>query len=84
MMDKCTLENILTLTKSLAMLYVNGTIESSNKAVRNVMGDGLKEVLKLQNELYKTMSEDGYYAVTNIAKKEIEKTLTKLTKGANA
>lgn len=41
-MDKYTLENVLTLTKSLVTLYVNGAVESSNKKVRALMEDGLE------------------------------------------
>lgn len=78
MTEKCELENVLTLTKSLAMLYINGTIESTNKAIRDFMEDGLKDILKLQNELYQAMSESGFYNVQNIASTEIDKTLTKL------
>lgn len=83
MTDKYTLENILTLTKSLTMLYVNGTIESSDKKIRDFMEEGLKENLKLQDELYQSMSDDGYYSVTKLSTTEINKTLTKITNDAS-
>lgn len=83
MTDKYTLENILTLTKSLTMLYVNGVIESSDKKNRDFMEEGLKENLKLQDELYQSMSDDGYYSVTKLSTTEINKTLTKITNDAS-
>ena len=42
-MEKCLYENILTLTKSLTTLYLNGTIESSNEDVRKVFDKLNKE-----------------------------------------
>lgn len=80
MEEKCRLENILTLTKSLTMIYINGVIESSNEKTRKVMLDGLDNSLDLQDELYQSMKENGYYQVCNVESKEINKTLSKLTK----
>lgn len=80
MNNKVILENVLTLTKSLNMLYVNGTIEASNKEVRKIMEKGLEESLKMQEEIYQLMVDDGYYQVCNVKQPEIEKLYTKLTK----
>lgn len=79
MNDKLILENALTLTKSLAMLYVNATIESSNKKVTDCMNKGLNDVLNIQQKLYQEMSNDGFYQITNLNKPEIAKILNKLT-----
>ena len=46
MNNKFQLENALTLTKSIAMLYVNATIESSNKKVNEVMDNWSKSITK--------------------------------------
>ncbi len=78
-MDKYTLENILTLTKSLVMLYVNGTVESSNKTTRKFMETGLEESLKLQDMIYNAMVEDGFYTVSNVKETEIDKLYKKLS-----
>lgn len=78
-MDKYILEDILTLTKSLAMLYINGTIESSNKPVRKFMETGLEEVLKLQDMIYNVMVSDGFYTVSNVKQTEIDKLYNKLS-----
>ena len=77
-MDKYTLENVLTLTKSLITLYENGAVESSNKKVRNLMEDGLSNSLNMQDTLYQTMKDDGFYTVSDVKTSEIEKLYTKL------
>ena len=77
-MDKYTLENVLTLTKSLVNLYADGTVESSNKKVRNLMEDGLSDALNMQDTIYQTMKDDGFYSVSDVKTSEIEKLYTKL------
>lgn len=79
MNSKIIYENILTLTKSLVMLYVNGAIESSNEDVKKVMEKGLQDSMKFQDEIYQAMKEDGYYQVTNVKETEIKKLYDKLT-----
>lgn len=83
MNNKCIYENILTLTKSLSMLYMNGTVESSTKDVRDFMEKGLKDVLKMQDDLYQTMSDDGYYSVSNVTESNITKLLNKINEDEN-
>lgn len=78
MTEKDELINYLTLTKSLAMLYINGAIESSNKSVRKLMLDGLDYTLEMQEDLYNTMVDIGYYKTTNVDKQTIEKLCQKL------
>lgn len=78
-MDKYVLEDILILTKSLATLYMNGTIESSNKDVRKFMENGLDKTLELQEKIYNTLVEDGFYQVSNVKKSEVDKLYTKLS-----
>lgn len=80
MNNKVILENILTLTKSLNTLYLNGTIEASNKEVRKMMEKGLQDSLSMQEEIYQMMVDDGYYQVCNVKSTEIEKLYNKLTK----
>lgn len=82
-MDKYTLENVLTLTKSLINLYTDGMVESSNKKVRELMEDGLSDVLNMQDVLYQTMKADGFYTVSNVKQTEVDKLLNKLTEDTN-
>ena len=70
-MEKFFYENVLTLTKSLATLYLTGATECANESVRKVLVAGLDEILVLQDDIYQTMSEDGYYDVKNIDKDQI-------------
>ena len=79
-MDKYYYENILTLTKSLCTLYISGTVESANEQVRKVMGTGLDEMLELQDELYQSMKDDGFYTVDNLKESDICKVYNKLKK----
>ncbi len=83
MTDKYPLENVLTLTKSLITLYLNAVVESSNKLVRKLMEEGLTEMLKIQDELYKQMQKDNYYNVANVSAATVDKTLMSLTKDAS-
>lgn len=80
MNDKLIMENMLLLLKSTVEVYVHGSLESTNKPVHNALKSNLDEIIKMQDELYKKMTEQGWYIVTNIDTKQIEKTLKKLQK----
>ena len=75
MNDKLLLENMLLLLKSTVEVYVHGSLESSNKTVHTALKHNLDEIIKLQDELYKKMTEYGWYVIENIEAKEIKKTL---------
>lgn len=81
-MIKYEYENVLTLTKSLVTLYINGTVESSNEKVRTLLEDGLTEVLELQDEIYQMMKTDGFYTVEDLKESDIKKVYKKLNEGA--
>lgn len=78
MNDRLLMENILLLLKSTVEVYVHGSLESFNKPIHNVLKSNLDEIIKMQDETYKKMTENGWYIVQNIQVKEIEKTLKKL------
>lgn len=78
MSDRLLMENMLLLLKSTTEVYVHGSLESSSKAVHNVLKNGLGEIIKLQNDLYNKMTENGWYNVQTIDTKEIKQTLKKL------
>lgn len=77
-MNKLTLENYLLILKSTVEVYIHGTLESSNKKVREILKEGLEETLKHQNNTYNKMTKYGFYEVNNIKTQEINKTLNKL------
>ncbi len=78
MNDKLLMENMLLLLKSTTEVFVHGTLESSTKAVHNVLKNGLDETLKLQDDLYNKMTEYGWYQIKNVDTKTISQTLNKL------
>ena len=78
MNDKLIMENILLLLKGTCEVYVHGTEEASNKKVHEVLKETLKEILKMQYEVYTKMTECGWYQITNVKSSEIQKTLSQL------
>ncbi len=78
--DKLIYENILLILKSNMEVYTHGTLESSNPNVRSSIYYGLTETLKMQDELYNKMSEQGWYQVANIDSSKINKTYKKVSK----
>lgn len=81
-MIKYDLEMILTLYKASINLYMNACVESQNKDMINLTEKQLIDTLKLKEELYNKMSEDGFYTVSNVKPEEIDKVYKKLT-GSN-
>ena len=77
-MEKMLYENILTLQKSLCTLYITALIESSNKDIRKEFEKGLEESLTMQDEIYQSMTEEGFYMVENLNKTDIKEVLDKL------
>jgi len=80
MNDKIIMENMLLLLKSTVEVYVHGSLESTNKPVHNALKSNLDEIIKMQDDLYKKMTENGWYVISNIDSKQIDKSLKKLQK----
>ena len=78
MNDRLLCENMLLLLKSTVEVYVHGSLESSNKPVHNALKNNLDEIIKMQDELYNKMTENGWYVISNIQPKEVAKSLKKL------
>lgn len=76
--EKTILENVLTINKSLIMLSINGTIESSNEKITKFFKEALISLLNMQEETFKLMSEKNYYQIKNVKKDDIAKIYTKL------
>ena len=79
MSDKDYLEEYLLLLKSNIEVYIHGTIESSNKMVRDSLHEGLSKTLESQEDTFNLMMSKDYYVVDNIDPSEIEKTVNKLS-----
>lgn len=79
--DKLIMDNYLLVLKSTVEVYVHGTLESSNEESREILKKGLDETMKSQANTYDTMTEYGWYTISNIETKEIAKTLKKVENG---
>jgi len=80
MTKELLLENYLLLIKSTIEVYVHGTIESSNKDVKELLDEGLNEMLKHQENAYNELVNNNYYIVDNINSSAINKVINKLNK----
>ena len=78
MKDKLLLENYLLVLKSTVEVYVHGTLESSNKDVKNLLKECLNDTLSHQADTYDEMTKYGWYKTNNIQPNEIQNTLSKL------
>ncbi len=79
MNDKLLLENYLLVLKSTVEVYVHGTLESSNQAVKELLKTSLNETLNHQANTYNLMTKYGWYTITNVENSQITQTLNKLT-----
>ena len=79
MTDDLVLENYLLILKSTVEVYVHGTLESSNKDIRELLKSGLDTTLGHQERTYDKMTENGWYNITNVDTNTINKTLNKVT-----
>ena len=70
--DKMLMEGLLWNTKSMADLCMHGTIESGTKNVHEAFQNALKEILSMQNEIYETMSNEGWYQPEEVEQTKID------------
>ncbi|MBQ1495966.1 MAG: spore coat protein [Bacilli bacterium] len=80
MSDRLIMENYLLNLKSTVEVFVHGTLESSNDDVRCDLKKGLDEIMNNQKETYSLMTKCGFYDVSNVSNKEVEKVLNNVTK----
>ena len=81
MTDQAILDSYLLLLKSTVEVYVHGTLESTNKPVRELLQNCLNSTIEMQECTYNLMTEKGWYTVENISTKEINKVLNKVESG---
>ncbi len=75
MNSKLLMENYLLVLKSTVEVFVHGTLESSNKDIRELLKHGLDEIMKHQAETYDLMTKYGWYNVNNVQSNVINQTL---------
>lgn len=76
--DQLFLDSYLLLLKSTVEVYVHGTLESTNKAVRNLLKTCLDNTMSMQEVTYQEMTNLGFYKIKNIDKNTICQTLNKV------
>lgn len=76
MNNQTLLDNYLMILKGTVEVYVHGTLESSNKDVRELLKNGLDEIMQEQANTYDEMTKYGWYTVNNVEKNVIMQTLT--------
>ena len=79
MNDKLIISNYLLVLKSTVEVYVHGTLESSNKDIRELLKSGLDETMCAQARVYDKMCEYGWYSIKNVEANVISQTLNKVT-----
>ncbi|MGN1121038.1 MAG: spore coat protein [Eubacteriales bacterium] len=70
--DKQIMDNILTATKSACDLMMHGAIESPTPDVHNAFTQVFNDTLCMQNEIYKKMSEKGWYPMQQAEQQKID------------
>lgn len=75
MNSKLLMENYLLVLKSTVEVFIHGTLESSNKDIRELLKHGLDEIMKHQAETYDLMTKYGWYNVNNVQSNVINQTL---------
>ena len=81
MNDRILMDNYLLILKSTVEVYVHGTLESSNKDIRNLLKEGLDETMRHQARTYDEMTKYGWYDVENVDVQVVQKTLDKIKNG---
>ncbi len=70
--DKTIMENILLTTKGVCDLYMHGAIESSTENVNTAFKSALTDALCMQDNIYKQMSQKGWYTTENVPQSKID------------
>lgn len=78
MTDQQLMDNYLLLLKSSVEVYVHGTLESSNKDIRDLLKCCLDSTMQHQADTYDEMTNCGWYKINNVKETEITKTLNKV------
>lgn len=76
MNDQVLMDNYLLILKSIMEVYVHGTLESSNKEIRELLKTGLEKTQNHQANTYDEMTKYGWYKIKNVEKTTIKETLT--------
>lgn len=81
MSDQVLMDNYLLILKSTVEVYVHGTLESSNKDIKDLLKLGLDETMDHQARTYNEMTKYGWYTINNVKASDVKKTLDKVMQG---
>lgn len=81
--DKDILIDVLSSIKSLASLYHNFSIESSNDLVFDVSSDLREEIYDEQRDCYNLLYSKGWYQIEEQPQNKINKDIDKYSKTKN-
>ena len=79
MNDKNLMEDILLLEKGVCDLYMHGAIESSTANVHQAFNCALNDSLCMQDDVYKKMSQKGWYQMEAVEQNKINNVRTKFS-----
>lgn len=77
-MDELVMNNYLMVLKSTVEVYVHGTLESSNKDVKELLHNNLKETISCQGRTYDEMVNNNWYNIENVDCSVINDTISNL------
>ncbi len=70
--ERNIMENILLTTKGVCDLYLHGTIESTTQNVRNAFKNALTGALDMQEDIYREMSDKGWYSPQQAQSQQVQ------------
>ena len=79
MNDQTIMENLLHTTKGVCDLYMHGTIESSTPNVHRAFDAALSDNLCMQEDIYKKMTDKGWYKSTPADAQQVAQVKQKYT-----
>lgn len=79
MNDKNLMEDILLLEKGVCDLYMHGAIESSTVNVHQAFNTALNDSLCMQDDVYKKMSQKGWYQMEPVEQNRINTVRSKFS-----
>ena len=78
--EKDSLQDMLNLEKEIVKIYATALTEGSGKTFRTLIKNGFISSSQDQFEVFKTMSDQGYYEVAPADKSVIDKEKAKFKK----
>ena len=80
MQDKMLMEGLLWDTKVMGDLCLHGSIESATKEVHEAFLVALKDTMAMQHEIYKLMSDEGWYTTDTVSGSKLDQAIQKFSK----